>query len=253
MGRLVILPTYNEADNIAGVIRAVRRVDPEIHVLVVDDSSPDGTAQIVASVAAEVARVDLLNRPGKQGLGSAYRAGFGWGLERGFDILIEMDSDFSHDPDDLSRLIRAIEEGADLAVGSRYVPGGSIPDWTFRRRALSRAGNRYARILLGIDVADMTSGFRAYRSSLLAKIDLDSVTADGYGFQIEMVRQAVRAGGTVVEVPIAFSDRVRGQSKMSGWIIVEALKAVTWWGVQDRMDALRQRRSGSARPIASRR
>src|SRR5947209_3102887 len=246
MRALVVLPTYLEAENIAEVLRGVRSAVPTAHVLVIDDGSPDGTADLAKAVGHELGPVDVLGRPAKAGLGSAYRTGFAEGIERGFDVLVEMDSDLSHDPAALPSLLRGVEEGADLAVGSRYVPGGSIPRWSFRRRALSRWGNRYAAVVLGLDVVDATSGFRAYRASALGAVDLESIRADGYGFQIEMAYRVARNGGTIIELPIEFSDRRRGQSKMSGRIIVEALALVTWWGLRDRV--LRGRRPRSTHP-----
>jgi dolichol-phosphate mannosyltransferase len=228
---LVVLPTYQEAENIATVLRRLRDADRAAHVLVVDDASPDGTADLAVAVGKEVGGVDVLRRPGKAGLGSAYRAGFAWGLERGFDAFVEMDSDLSHDPAALPDLLAPLGGGADVVVGSRYVPGGSIPQWGVHRRALSRAGNVYAALLLGLKVTDLTSGYRAYGASILRRIDLGAVRADGYGFQIEMVHRAALAGGLVTEVPIRFIDRVEGRSKMSMRTIVEALALVTWWGV----------------------
>lgn len=235
MRSLVVLPTFNEADNIAEVLRRLRAVVPSAHVLVVDDSSPDGTADVAAGVGAEVGQVDVMRRPAKSGLGSAYRDGFRHGLTHGFDVMVEMDSDLSHDPAELPALLAAVEGGASLALGSRYIPGGSIPDWSWHRRALSRWGNRYAAVVLGMDIADATSGYRAYRAEALAEIDFHTVRADGYGFQIEMAYRVLRTGGTVVEVPISFTDRIRGESKMSSRIIVEALILVTAWGVRDRL------------------
>jgi dolichol-phosphate mannosyltransferase len=232
---LVVLPTYQEADNIAEVLRRVRAAAPDVDVLVVDDSSPDGTAAIAKAAGHELGQVDVLVRPGKAGLGSAYRAGFAEGLARGYEILVEMDSDLSHDPSRLPALVRAVEAGAALAVGSRYVPGGSIPDWPYHRRWLSRVGNHYADLVLGLSVCDATSGFRAYRADALRRIDLGSVHADGYGFQIEMAYRVASLPGEIVELPIEFVDRTRGTSKMSGRIIVEALVLVTWWGVRDRI------------------
>lgn len=230
-----MLPTYNEAENIAVVLGRIREAVPDAAVLVVDDGSPDGTADLAEGLGEQLGRVDVLRRSEKSGLGSAYRAGFRWGLDRGFDVLIEMDADLSHDPADLPALIAAVDHGADLSIGSRYVPGGSIPAWSWHRRFLSRWGNRYAAGVLGLAVNDTTAGFRAYRATTLEAIDLDAVVADGYGFQIEMTHQVVRLGGSIVEVPIAFSDRVRGESKMSGRIVVEALGLVTWWAVRDRV------------------
>nr|MDQ6928874.1 polyprenol monophosphomannose synthase [Actinomycetota bacterium] len=186
MRTLVVLPTYQEADNIAEVLRRLRAAVPHADILVVDDGSPDGTADLAKAAAHELGAIDVLLRPAKAGLGSAYRAGFTEGQARGYEILVEMDSDLSHDPAALPALLKAVEEGADLAIGSRYVPGGSIPRWSARRRALSQWGNRYAARMLRLDVRDATSGYRCYRSAVVARIDLDSVRADGYGFQIEM-------------------------------------------------------------------
>lgn len=236
MRTLVVLPTYNEAQNIEEVLGRVREVVPDVRVLVVDDASPDGTADLAEKVGQDLGGIDVLRRPGKAGLGSAYRTGFRWGLERGHEALVEMDSDLSHDPGALPQLLAPLEAGgAELVVGSRYVPGGSIPDWSLHRRLLSRWGNRYAAWVLGLQVRDSTSGFRAYGAEALRKIDLDQIRADGYGFQIEMAYQVVRVGGRVVEVPIAFRDRLRGTSKMSSRIIVEALVLVTWWALRDRL------------------
>ena len=240
MRALLVLPTYQEALNLVEVLDRVRQATPDTQVLVVDDGSPDGTADLAEAHGTVIGGVEVLRRPAKSGLGSAYRDGFRWGLERGFDILLEMDSDLSHDPAALPSLLGAVEHGADLVIGSRYVPGGSIPAWSWHRRLLSRWGNRYAAGVLGLAVNDSTAGYRAYRATMLRRIDLDEVRADGYGFQIEMTYEVVRRGGSVVEVPIAFADRLRGESKMSGRIVVEALVLVTWWGLRDRM--LRRRR-----------
>jgi dolichol-phosphate mannosyltransferase len=246
---LVVLPTYDEAGNIAGILDAIRG-SADVDILVVDDGSPDGTAEIAEAEARRLGRVTVIRRDGKQGLGSAYRHGFAWGLGHGYEVLMEMDADFSHDPADISRLIAAVEEGADLAIGSRYVHGGSIPEWSWHRRALSRWGNAYARLALGIDVQDMTAGFRAYRATVLSKIPLERVAADGYGFQIEMVREIEKVDGRVVEIPISFSDRSEGTSKMSGRIVVEALVSVTKWAWQDRINGTRV--SGRpSRPVRS--
>ncbi|MBV8296997.1 MAG: polyprenol monophosphomannose synthase [Acidimicrobiia bacterium] len=232
---LIVLPTYNEVDNIAEILRRVRAVAPHAGILVVDDSSPDGTADVVRAMSAEVGPVDMLGRPRKSGLGSAYRDGFKWGRARGFDVLMEMDSDFSHDPDDIPRLLQGIEDGADLVIGSRYVPGGQIPHWPWHRRALSKYGNRYSAAMLRLDVRDVTAGYRAYRGEMVDRIDLDAVRAEGYGFQVEMTYFVARAGGRIAEVPIKFVDRVRGTSKMSTNIVVEAIALVTWWGLRDRV------------------
>jgi len=238
---LVMVPTFNEAENIDEVLHRVRGTLPYADILVIDDGSPDGTAELADAVGAEIGRVDVLRRGAKSGLGSAYRAGFRTGLAEGYDVMVEMDADLSHDPDALPALVDAVARGADLAIGSRYVPGGRIPNWSLSRRMLSRWGNRYAAGALGLAVNDSTSGFRAYRATALKAIDLGQVTADGYGFQIEMTYRLVRRGGRVVEVPIAFVDRVRGASKMSNRIIMEALVLVTWWSVRDRLLARRPR------------
>jgi dolichol-phosphate mannosyltransferase len=231
---LVVLPTYEEAENIAEVLRRVRAAVPAADVLVVDDSSPDGTAAVAKAAGHELGGIDVAIRPGKGGLGSAYRHGFKEGLDLGYDVLVEMDSDLSHDPASLPALLRAVEDGADLAIGSRYVPGGSIPHWSLYRRSLSRWGNLYAAALLRLDVKDSTSGFRAYRADVLRSIDLDQVRADGYGFQIEMAYRVAQLGGRIAEAPIEFRDRERGTSKMSMKIVGEALALVTWWGLRDR-------------------
>ena len=233
MRPLVVLPTYNEAENIEVVLRRIRAAVPAAHVLVVDDGSPDGTAELASKVADDLGAIEVIERPGKAGLGSAYRTGFEWGFERGFDVLVEMDADLSHSPEALPELLAVAEAGADLVLGSRYVPGGATPQWPRIRRFLSVWANRYAAAVLGLAVNDATAGFRAYRSDMVRRIDLSHSRADGYGFQVEMVYRIVRLGGRIVEVPITFTDRVEGSSKMSGRIVVEALALVTLWGVRD--------------------
>ena len=235
MRPLIVLPTYQEAANVVGILHRIRAALPSGRVLVVDDGSPDGTADLAEAAGEEVGGVEVLRRSGKAGLGSAYRAGFEKGMAEGYDILIEMDADFSHDPAVLPELVRAVEGGADLVIGSRYVPGGSIPEWQWHRRALSRWGNRYAAAMLRLDVRDATAGYRAYRAEILRHVDLASVRADGYGFQVEMAYRVDQAGGTIVELPIEFAERTAGDSKMSMRIIVEAMLLVTWWGVRDRL------------------
>jgi dolichol-phosphate mannosyltransferase len=241
MNVLVVLPTYNESENIDRVLRRIRHSLAAATVLVVDDGSPDGTAEIAETLGKELGNIEVMRRHQKSGLGSAYRAGFRWGLERDFDACVEMDADLSHQPEALPELVGALSSTCELAVGSRYIPGGSIPNWAWHRRLLSRGGNRYASALLGLGVADSTSGFRAYSASVLRRIELDRIRADGYGFQIEMTYQAKRAGANVVEVPIRFVDRVSGESKMSMFIVVEALGLVTWWGAQRLVGGLRNR------------
>ena len=240
MRTLIVLPTFNEADNIVEVLQKLRAVVPEASVLVVDDASPDGTADLVEEVAEQIGDVSVMRRPAKSGLGSAYRDGFRRGLSVGYDVMVEMDSDLSHDPAALPSLLSAVADGAALALGSRYIPGGSIPDWSWYRRALSRWGNRYAAAVLGIDVKDATSGYRAYRAEALTNIDFHTVQADGYGFQVEMAYRVLASGGQIVEVPISFTDRVRGESKMSSRIVIEALVLVTWWAIRDRVLRIRR-------------
>ena len=239
---LVVLPTYNEAANIAEVLRRIRAAAGDVDVLVVDDSSPDGTAELAEALAGELGGIEVMRRPAKSGLGSAYRDGFRAGLAQGYEALVEMDADLSHDPATLPDLIGAVAGGADLAIGTRYMPGGRIPDWPWYRRAISRIGNLYARTMLGISPRDSTSGFRCYHRRALEAIDLDTVKADGYGFQVEMAYLVEHNGGTVAEVPIEFRDRALGHSKMSGRIVVEALALVTWWGVRDLPGRLRKAR-----------
>jgi dolichol-phosphate mannosyltransferase len=241
----VVIPTYQEAENIATVLGRVRTALPSASVLVVDDGSPDGTADLADAVATEVGQVEVLRRPGKAGLGSAYRAGFAHGIERGFDVLIEMDADLSHDPADLPRLVAAVKDGASVAIGSRYVPGGATPNWPRPRLWLSRWGNRYVGVILGLGVRDATAGFRAYRAPTLEAIDYRSTRADGYAFQVEMAYRVRTVGHSITELPITFSDRERGTSKMSGRIVVEAMLLVTWWGIRDRL-LRRPRRWGSS-------
>jgi dolichol-phosphate mannosyltransferase len=236
---LVVLPTYNEAETIQEVLRRTRAAVPGAEMLVVDDGSPDSTADLAEKAAVEVGGVHVLRRDRRQGLGDAYRAGFAWGLERGFDVLVEMDSDLSHDPFALPALIAALDDH-DLAIGSRYIAGGSVPRWSPHRRLLSWGGNRYAALALGVPVRDMTSGFRAYRGDFLRSIDLQAVRADGYGFQIEMAYRTARLGGRIEEVPIRFVDREFGTSKMSGAIVVEALLLVTRWGIARAWSMLRR-------------
>jgi dolichol-phosphate mannosyltransferase len=241
MNVLVVLPTYNESENIDRVLRRIRDSLPDARVLVVDDGSPDGTAEIAETLGKEIGGIELLRRHRKSGLGSAYRAGFRWGLDNGFDACVEMDADLSHEPEALPALVGSLSGETEVVVGSRYVPEGVIPNWAWHRRLLSRGGNLYASALLGLGVADSTSGFRVYAASILGRIDLDQIKADGYGFQIEMTYRAKRAGATVVEVPIRFIDRVEGESKMSTFIVVEALGLVTWWGLQRLVEGLRAR------------
>ncbi|OKH85403.1 dolichol-phosphate mannosyltransferase [Mycobacterium sp. ST-F2] len=237
---LVIIPTYNERENLPLIVGRVHAARPDVHVLVVDDDSPDGTGQLADELAlADPDRVHVMHRAGKGGLGAAYLAGFAWGLGRGYSVLVEMDADGSHAPEELYRLLDAVDNGADLAIGSRYVPGGAIRNWPHRRLVLSRTANTYARVLLGVKIHDITAGYRAYRHDVLEKIGLDDVDSKGYCFQIDLTWRAINAGFTVVEVPITFTERELGVSKMSGSNIREAMSQVAKWGIRGRLDRAR--------------
>lgn len=225
MKQLVVIPTYNECENIEAIIEAVLAVDSSIEILVVDDSSPDGTGAIVHKLMSSQERLHLLTRHKKEGLGRAYIAGFSWGLKNGFDVLVEMDADFSHRPSDLVNILKAIR-GHDFVVGSRYVDGGSTVNWGFGRKLISRAGSLYARIILGFPMRDWTGGFNAWTKKALDIIQLDKVTSEGYSFQIELKYRALKGGLKGIEVPIIFEDRRVGQSKMSFRIVLEAFLRV---------------------------
>jgi glycosyltransferase involved in cell wall biosynthesis len=235
MRPLIVTPTYQEAENIGEFLRRVRAAMPDADILVVDDNSPDGTADVAEQTGRELGRVEVLRRPKKIGLGDAYRAGFSVGVERGYDVLVQIDADLSHDPSALPSMFAELDRGADAVIGSRYVPGGSIPHWPWHRRALSKWGNRYTSVVLGMPIHDATSGYRAYRTDILKKIDFATTRAKGYGFQMETAYRVQRAGGKIVEVPISFTDRVRGQSKLTMTVAAEELTLVTWWGVRDRV------------------
>jgi len=237
---LVVIPTYNEADNIQQLLRRVREALPGAGLLVVDDGSPDGTADLVEALTDELGDVHVLRRKSKSGLGSAYRTGFAWGLSHGYDACVEMDADFSHDPAALPSLVEPLDHGFEVVIGSRYVPGGEIPNWSWSRRLLSWGGNQYASAMLGLGVADSTAGFRVYAASVLRRLDLDRIRAEGYGFQIEMTYRSKQAGASITEVPIRFVDRVAGESKMSYAIVVEAFGLVAYWGIGRCWKALRR-------------
>ena len=236
---VVIIPTYNERENLDPIVARVRNAVPGADVLVVDDNSPDGTGELADKLAAGDQQVHVMHRPGKAGLGAAYIAGFGWALERGYDAMIEMDADGSHQPEDLPRLLSALE-GADLVIGSRWIPGGMVRNWPRSREALSRGANTYARLMLRVPVRDTTAGYRAYRAQTLRAIGLDTVKSQGYCFQIDLTLRAVHAGLTVTEVPIMFVDRTRGASKMSRAVMAEAFWRVAQWGVADRLHRRRR-------------
>jgi dolichol-phosphate mannosyltransferase len=237
----VIIPTYNERDNIEIITGRVRSTVPDAHLLIVDDNSPDGTGEIADKLAGEDPHVHVLHRAGKVGLGAAYIAGFRWALERGYGAMVEMDADGSHQPEELPRLLAALAE-ADLVLGSRYVPGGAVLNWARSRELLSRAGNTYARLMLGLELKDATGGYRVFRASTLRRIGLDDVDSQGYCFQIDLARRTIAAGLTVTEVPITFEERQRGASKMSRKIVLEALWRVTSWGIAARLRPARRGR-----------
>jgi len=229
----MVVPTYNEAENIAWIVGRLRAAQPDLDVLVVDDGSPDGTGAIADELAAEDPAVRVVHRPAKAGLGAAYLHGFRVALEAGYDVIGEMDADGSHQPEQLGRLLAALAD-ADLVIGSRWVPGGSVVNWPVRRELLSRGGNLYVRMLLGVRVHDATAGFRLFRRTALEKIDLAAVQSTGYVFQTDMVARVLAAGMTVREVPIEFVERVRGDSKMSGAVAAESLRRITAWGLRER-------------------
>jgi dolichol-phosphate mannosyltransferase len=239
----VIMPTYNERANIEATAGRVRRAVPGTDLLVVDDNSPDGTGEVADKLAAEDSHIHVLHRDRKAGLGAAYIAGFHWALEQGYGVVVEMDADGSHLPEELPRLLDALA-GADLVLGSRYVPGGTVVNWPRSREILSRGGNTYARLMLGIKLKDATGGYRAYRAGTLRQIALDEVESQGYCFQIDLAMRAIRAGLRVTEVPITFVERVHGTSKMSRAVVAEALWRVTVWGVTGRRGS-RQPRKGA--------
>lgn len=240
----VVVPTYEEAENLPLLAKGIRAALPEARILVVDDNSADGTADVAETLDAELGGISVLRRPGKAGLGAAYRAGFRAALDAGAEIVVQMDADMSHDPSVLPALVAIVEHGGDVAIGSRYVPGGLTENWPWRRRALSRWGNRYVAGVLGLAVNDATAGYRACSADALARMSFETVQADGYGFQVEMTYRIVRAGGKVVEFPITFRDRTAGESKMSGNIVSEAFVLVLELWAQDLRGRRQRRRVG---------
>jgi dolichol-phosphate mannosyltransferase len=240
LGRvLVIIPTYNERDNLERIVGRVREAAPSVDVLVVDDGSPDGTGELADALAADDDHVKVMHRTAKNGLGAAYIAGFRWAFEHDYDVMVEMDADGSHQPEELPSLLAALTD-ADLVIGARWVPGGKVLNWPKSREALSRGANTYSRLMLGVPLHDATGGYRAFRASTLQKIDLDGVDSRGYCFQIDLALRALRQGLKVVEVPITFVERTHGTSKMSRDIIAEAMWRVTRWGMSDRAAKLRR-------------
>jgi dolichol-phosphate mannosyltransferase len=237
---LVVVPTYNEADNITAVTSRLRGAVPRAHLLIADDNSPDGTGKIADELAERDEHVHVLHRPGKQGLGAAYLAGFRWGIERGYDVLVEMDADGSHRPEELPRLLAALDR-ADVVLGSRWVEGGQVVNWPASRRLLSRGGSAYSRFMLRLPVRDVTGGYRAFHYRTLLSLGLEEVRSQGYCFQVDLVRRAAERGFTITEVPITFVERERGASKMNRAIVAEALWRVTVWGLRARLRPRRAR------------
>jgi dolichol-phosphate mannosyltransferase len=250
---VVVIPTYNERASLRGVLSRLHAAVPDAHALVVDDNSPDGTGALADELAAADSRLHVLHRARKSGLGAAYVAGFRWALDRGYDVLVEMDADGSHAPEDLPRLLDALSThcdgaaGADVVLGSRYVPHGRVVNWPRYREWLSRGANYYARIALDVGINDLTGGFRAYRRHVLESVDLSTVASRGYCFQVDLAWRSVRDGFTVVEVPIVFTEREQGQSKMTSAIVLEALWRVTAWGLRRRGARLRRSNADPAR------
>lgn len=238
---LTIIPTYNEFETLPVVTKRLRAAQPEVHLLIVDDSSPDGTGELADRMAKEDEYIHVLHRQGKGGLGGAYIAGFRWGLDQGFDVLVEMDADCSHQPEELGRLLKAVEEGADLAIGSRYVPGGRTVNWPWYRQFLSRGGNAYTRFILGTRVHDITAGYRAFRRTTVEDIDLDSIESVGYCFQVDLGWRTELAGKKITEVPITFVEREIGDSKMDRSIIVESMTRISEWGLKARLQTLKNK------------
>lgn len=237
MKTLTVIPTYNEVDALPRTVERLRAAVPDSEVLIVDDNSPDGTGDLADEMSRHDQHIHVLHRTQKDGLGAAYIAGFRWGLNRDFDAFVELDADGSHQPEQLPGLLAALDR-ADLVIGSRWIPGGAVVNWPLRRELISRCGSFYSRSMLGLDVRDITAGFRAFRRSTLERIDLDSVESVGYGFQVDMTFRVARQGMTITEVPITFVERTLGESKMSSGIVLEAVTNVTRWGLRARAATL---------------
>lgn len=232
---LTVIPTYNEKENLPRVVERLRAAVPDCDILVVDDNSPDGTGKLADEMSASDSQIHVLHRTTKDGLGGAYLAGFDWGLAEGYDVLVEMDADCSHQPEQLPLLLKAVEDGADLAIGSRYVPGGKTKNWPAHRQLLSRGANLYTRLILGTSIKDITAGYRAYTSEALQRLDLEGINSKGYVFQVDLAWRSERAGLKIVEVPITFIEREIGSSKMDGNIIFDSMSKVTRWGLSSRI------------------
>jgi len=254
---LVIIPTYNERENVGSIVGRVRASVPEAEVLVVDDGSPDGTGELADALAATDANVHVLHRAGKDGLGAAYRAGMRWALDAGYEAIVEMDADGSHQPEQLPRLLDALRadgalDGADVVLGSRWVDGGGVVNWPARRRIISKGGSAYSRIALGLPVRDVTGGYRAFTADALRRLQFDRTESQGYCFQIDMTRRAHKVGLRIVEVPITFVEREHGASKMGGGIVVEAMLRVTVWGLAGLPKRFRRRPSPAGQETVQR-
>jgi dolichol-phosphate mannosyltransferase len=234
-GAVVVIPTYNEKETISAIVDRILAADSGVHILVVDDNSPDGTGRIVDGIAASNSRVNVMHRTAKNGLGTAYVNGFGWALSEGYDYIIEMDADGSHQPEELSRLLKLLDGGANLAIGARWIPGGKTENWPWYRQLISRSGTTYARIMLSSKLHDITSGYRGFSADTLRALDLSKLDSAGYCFQIELAWLVERSGGVVREFPITFVERLEGHSKMTTGIVLEALSKVTSWGIASRL------------------
>lgn len=245
----VLIPTYNERENLPRVVSRVRAAAPEVDVVVLDDNSPDGTGDVADALAAEDSKVQVIHRPGKQGLGAAYLAGFQWAIEQGYDAVVEMDADGSHQPEHLPELLEAAKD-ADLVIGSRWIPGGAVVNWPLYRKFLSVSANAYTKVLLGMPVNDATAGYRVYRVSALQRLGLSNVASQGYSFQVDLTWRAVRQGLTVVEVPITFVEREIGDSKMSRDVMTEQFKRITAWGLGHRSRQIKAQVSAQSRRSA---
>ena len=235
---VTIIPTYNELESLPITVGRLRAAVPDSDVLIVDDNSPDGTGSLADKMAAEDNAIHVMHRTGKEGLGAAYLAGFRWALDEGYDVLVEMDADGSHKPEQLPLLLAEIPKGADLVIGSRWVKGGSVVNWPLHRKAISRAGSFYSRVMLGVNLRDITAGFRAFKRETLEALDFDAVESVGYGFQVDMTFRVAQMGKKIVEVPVTFVERELGVSKMSGNIVIEAMLNVTKWGLGARWKKL---------------
>lgn len=233
---LTVIPTYNEKENLPVVVERLRATMPEAHILVVDDNSPDGTGEVADRLSAEDSNIHVLHRTVKDGLGGAYLAGFEWGLSRGYDVLVEMDADGSHQPEQLPLLVQAVQEGADLAIGSRYIAGGKIKNWPLHRQILSRGANIYTKVVLGTKINDITAGFRAFKRDALERLNLEGIDSKGYVFQVDLAWRSEQAGFKITEVPITFIEREIGDSKMDGNIIFDSMTKVSRWGLKSRVD-----------------